>query len=402
MQAASVQNEQIGTRADAVVERALGPFSGRKSVKKAQNGAFAAFFARFQSSDNARGRARSPRDGADLAPERASSRKAGADSRSQHLGAQLESSNIRLERAEHLAVHSRDGRVAELPESLRNGEGDAKASKARAKDRLADAGAETAAQLLPAAGAPVAGNGKPIQLRGEGGDEPRTERSEASSRKRGRTRGEAGSEPDLRVVDLRLKLEAPSARDAQPNPRDGAGELSALQGRADGAGEGSGKSEAPAGMEAARGKSFSDMLAARLGSDGAVDIVKAAQIVLKDGDSGLIRLRLEPESLGGVKIELRLAEKSIEGRILVESEEAKAAFEKALDGLKDAFAREGFESSSLEVSVGSEGREGNPGTGPGEDSGPFWSERLSSFDRAVPTERAIEARRAEGRVDILA
>ena len=60
---------------------------------------------------------------------------------------------------------------------------------------------------------------------------------------------------------------------------------------------------------------------------------KAAQIVLKDGDAGLIRLRLEPETLGGVKIELKLTEKHISGTIVVESDEAKSAFEGNMNAL---------------------------------------------------------------------
>ncbi len=402
MLATPVQNHPGGPPAKAGVE-GPGLFSGRKSSKKGGSGAFAAFFARFQSAERAEGDPGLPRGAKALQPGRAaaSPTRRGADPQATELVP--ETAGKRPARGEGPSIRTPDP-VDALSTDATNPTGkDARTTKARAKEGPREAfGAEGAASLLQAASAPRPDAGASAQSRKEGDEAERSGKLEESPRKRGKTRREEAAGPELKVVDLRLKLEAPAGPDAQSGPRDGGGELSALRGRAEGAGEGSGKADAPSGMEAARGKSFTDALAARLGSEGAVDIVKAAQIVLKDGDSGLIRLRLEPESLGGVKIELRLAEKSIEGRILVESEEAKAAFEKALDGLKDAFAREGFESSSLEVSVGSEGREGNPGAGPGEDSGPFWSERLSSFDRAVPTERAIEARRAEGRVDILA
>ncbi len=105
------------------------------------------------------------------------------------------------------------------------------------------------------------------------------------------------------------------------------------------------------------------------------EIVQSARIVLRDGDSGTIRLRLRPESLGTVKIELNLADNNISGRIVVESDEAKSAFERNMGELSDAFRRGGFESASLQVSVGSgSGSGADPRGGAGE--GPFYSERL--------------------------
>jgi len=402
MQAVPVQNHQSGPPPEAGAARGASLFAGRKSGRKLPGGAFAALFARLESAGASEGAANAARAGKGARSERAAAGKAGLRADAPPTEIQGEAAKSLVPRPEVQAARTAEAGGRAAAEDAKSADRELKAARLKPKERQPDAGTEIPAAPIQAAAAPKPAAGSGAQLAKEAGDEGGSGKLEETSRRRGKTRRDEGSGPELRVVDLRLKLDAPSAQDAQAGPRDGGGELSALQGRAEGAGEGGGKADAPAGMEAARGKSFTEVLAARLGSEGAVDIVKAAQIVLKDGDSGLIRLRLEPESLGGVKIELRLAEKSIEGRILVESEEAKAAFEKALDGLKDAFAREGFESSSLEVSVGSEGREGNPGAGPGEDSGPFWSERLSSFDRAVPTERAIEARRAEGRVDILA
>ena len=68
-------------------------------------------------------------------------------------------------------------------------------------------------------------------------------------------------------------------------------------------------------------------------------------MVLRNGDAGLIRLRLEPESLGGVKIELKMTEKQISGKIIVESDIAGEAFRSSIDALKDAFAESGFETT---------------------------------------------------------
>ena len=126
-------------------------------------------------------------------------------------------------------------------------------------------------------------------------------------------------------------------------------------------------------------------LASRL-REGAADIVRSAQVVLRGGDSGVIRLRLEPESLGGVKIELKMAEKQISGKIVVESDIAGEAFRSSLDSLKDAFAECGFETSALEVEVRNDMASGHgDGQAGGErDEGPYWSRSLRELDAAVP------------------
>ena len=138
----------------------------------------------------------------------------------------------------------------------------------------------------------------------------------------------------------------------------------------------------------AASRSFTESLASRL-RDGAADIVRSAQVVLRDGGLGMIRLRLEPESLGGVKIELKLAEKQISGKIVVESDIAGEAFKSSLDALKDAFAECGFETTSLEVEVrnGMASGTGHDGHHPGEagmDEGPYRSRSLRELDAAVP------------------
>lgn len=124
-------------------------------------------------------------------------------------------------------------------------------------------------------------------------------------------------------------------------------------------------------------------LAARLREDGASDIVRAAQVVLRDGEMGLIRLRLEPQTLGGVKIELKLTEKLVSGRIVVESDLAAEAFRSSLDALRDAFAEAGFETASLEVEVRGEGQGGSE-SGGREGGEPYWSAGLRELGKAVP------------------
>ncbi len=104
--------------------------------------------------------------------------------------------------------------------------------------------------------------------------------------------------------------------------------------------------------EGSRAHDFRTMLADRLREVWNGEIVQSARVVLRDGDAGTIRLRLKPESLGNVKIELNLADNNISGRIVVESDAAKSAFERNMSHLSDAFRQGGFDSARLEVAVG--------------------------------------------------
>jgi flagellar hook-length control protein FliK len=132
-------------------------------------------------------------------------------------------------------------------------------------------------------------------------------------------------------------------------------------------------------------RDFSSVMADRLKEAWNGDIVQSAQILLREGDAGTIRLRLHPDSLGGVKIELKLADNNISGKIIVESDAAKAAFERNLGQLQEAFKQGGFETAQLDVQVGG-GKANGQGGGEGRAAEPFWSERrgIASLSTAVP------------------
>lgn len=84
------------------------------------------------------------------------------------------------------------------------------------------------------------------------------------------------------------------------------------------------------------------------------EIVKQASIVLKNENSGEIRLMLKPERLGNIRITLNLQDNNIVGRIIVENINVKEAFEHNLESLYRAFRQEGFETAGLDVSVGNQ------------------------------------------------
>ncbi|MCD1654827.1 flagellar hook-length control protein FliK [Treponema zuelzerae] len=100
--------------------------------------------------------------------------------------------------------------------------------------------------------------------------------------------------------------------------------------------------------------SFTRMLSSEISAQSS-EFVKAGQIILRDNNSGVIRLTLHPESLGSVQIRLDLSDRKINGKIIVSSQEAWDAFSDNLTGLSEAFTEGGFESAGFDLSWSGEG-----------------------------------------------
>ena len=115
---------------------------------------------------------------------------------------------------------------------------------------------------------------------------------------------------------------------------------------------------ATSSWETGSGQAIENLLARELHQNFNNDIVRHASILLRDGNEGIIKLALKPESLGNVKIRLEMAENKIMGHIVVESEEALRAFEKEISSLEKAFQDSGFEGASLEMSLAADGGAG--------------------------------------------
>ncbi len=98
----------------------------------------------------------------------------------------------------------------------------------------------------------------------------------------------------------------------------------------------------------ANGSQFQAMLTNQI-QQSAPELVKAGNIILKDNDVGQIKLVLNPESLGNVKIDLHISEKNITGRIIVASVEAYNAFKESADSLRQAFINSGFETAGFDL-----------------------------------------------------
>jgi flagellar hook-length control protein FliK len=297
---------------------------------------------------------------------------------------------------------------------------DEKRSLKSSHENPADESAAAARAAMVAFKAPTNAISVKAKATSEGGDADHS--IEATGKKNSR----GTSETKLSVLDLRHSAEsrrnASAKVEASAKADDGykdairdtksAGQNSghelvhdlSLDARAPEDASSAGKSDS--GVAVGKGPDFQSQLAERMRDAWNGEIVKSAHIVLKDGDSGTIRLRLKPESLGNVKIELNLSDNTISGRIIVESDEAKSAFEKNMNHLADAFTQGGFDSARLEVAVGggSQGGASGHGAGAGDSAGPFYSERLRSAvgSSADPATAVSSYARRGGAVDMFA
>lgn len=109
-------------------------------------------------------------------------------------------------------------------------------------------------------------------------------------------------------------------------------------------------------------------------------IVKQSGIILKNDNSGEIKLILKPEALGKVRMRLSLNDNRITGQIVVENAAVKEIFEQNLQNLERAFKENGFDTAALNVSVGGNGT----GSGNKENNGDI-SKQIEMIEGIIPT-----------------
>ncbi|MDY3938806.1 MAG: flagellar hook-length control protein FliK [Spirochaetia bacterium] len=100
-------------------------------------------------------------------------------------------------------------------------------------------------------------------------------------------------------------------------------------------------------------------LVRELKEQGSSEILREAKILVKDGQSGEIKLILRPQELGTVKINLILENKHIVGKIFVDNNIVKDALQTAFGDLKEVFAEQGMELGALDVFVSQESKQDN-------------------------------------------
>ena len=116
------------------------------------------------------------------------------------------------------------------------------------------------------------------------------------------------------------------------------------------------------------------------------ELIRATNLVLRDG-GGEIRLVLKPESLGSVRIRMNLVDNKIEGRIIVDTSAVKQVMDQSIDALSRALTAGGFQTASLEVSVGGQ----NADNGRQMQEPPEEVRRVAAqgFERNIPMEESL-------------
>lgn len=116
------------------------------------------------------------------------------------------------------------------------------------------------------------------------------------------------------------------------------------------------------------------------------ELIRATNLVLRDG-GGEIRLVLKPESLGSVRIRMNLVDNKIEGRIIVDTSAVKQVMDQSIDALSRALTAGGFQTASLEVSVGGQNADnGRQMKGPPEE---VRRVAAQGFERNIPMEESL-------------
>jgi flagellar hook-length control protein FliK len=129
------------------------------------------------------------------------------------------------------------------------------------------------------------------------------------------------------------------------------------------------------------------------------ELVRSSTLILReDGAGSEMRLVLKPESLGAVRIHLRMVENRIEGQIVVDNRSVRQLFESVLPALEQGLRDQGFGSASLEVSVGhrdsADRREEPPGFAR--------AEAVGSMENGTrPADRPLALRLGVGLVDLV-
>ncbi len=98
-----------------------------------------------------------------------------------------------------------------------------------------------------------------------------------------------------------------------------------------------------------KNESAAESLAKKIDSQAGNEIVRGVKVILKQAESGEIRINLKPDNLGRVRVDIQMDGNRLSGRIFVESAVAREAFQASIEGLQNKLMESGFNSADLEL-----------------------------------------------------
>lgn len=179
----------------------------------------------------------------------------------------------------------------------------------------------------------------------------------------GTPQGRGKKDPEVTVIDLRtVKVTPDRAGTGIRESKGGQENTGNFRGRQESGdpiilvkGDGNASQSPAEPARPAQVSDFSGQLDKLLKGDLGKEIVRQTGIVVKDDGKGEIRLVLQPERLGKVRIRLELDDNHIAAKILVENKNIREVFEHNLEHLARTFREGGFSADSLDVSVQGDG-----------------------------------------------
>lgn len=121
------------------------------------------------------------------------------------------------------------------------------------------------------------------------------------------------------------------------------------------------KNPTPTSLKEAPLNRAAESVMRRLAETNAGESIRQIRFIVNTAESGQIYLRLRPESLGRVTIDLRMDQNAVRGEIVVDNNAVSKILEGALGDLNDALRQSGFNDTALNVSVNG-GKAGNDGS----------------------------------------